>query len=124
MTDPDDARDDDVPLVDPSQRMRDQSIQMLMLLSNRFPNAVTYRYPLDMSSEQSVENVKSELGPAAVMPDDPNGLYYFVYITDRAGNRLPILIPEGEVRFAMLAIAVREDAVWARTIAWYPWLLP
>lgn len=114
----------DEPLVDPTQPMRDQSIQMLMLVEERFPDTLTYRYPLDMTSPESVQNVQDELGRATNWPTDPNGYYYFVYITDRNKRQVPVFLPEGEVRTAMFTLAVSLDAAWAATVAFYDWLLP
>lgn len=123
----DDAYDDEFDngsLVDPTEPMGTQSKHMLMLATEHFPEMVDYRYPLDMTSPASVDNVRSELGPAAQLPDDPQGLYYFVYVTDRSKNRVPVLIPEGEVRSFVFALALREDAIWARRLAYQPSLLP
>jgi hypothetical protein len=114
----------DEPLVDPTQPMRDQSIQMLMLVEDRFPDVLTYRYPLDMSSPESVDNVREELGPDTRWPSDPNGYYYFVYLTDRNKKQVPVFLPEGEVRTAMFILAASLDAAWAATVAFYDWLLP
>ncbi len=124
MTDPRDAPTHTPAVVDSTEPMRDQSVHIFRLMSQKFPNVVRFRYPLDMSSPASVSNVKAELGPDAAMPDDENGYYYFGYITDRHGNSVPVLIPEGEVRGAMFAIAVREDAHWARNVAYFPWMMP
>lgn len=115
---------DETPLVDPTQVMRDQSIQMCMLVEERFPDVLLYRYPLDMSSPESVRNVRDELGPKARLPADPNGYYYFVFITDRHKNQVPVFLPEGEVRSAMFILAVSQDAAVAAEIAFYDWLLP
>jgi hypothetical protein len=124
-----DANDyDDELLVDPTQPMRDQSIQSLMLMSEKFPHIVDYKYPLDVSSPESIARIRNDLGPAAVLPDgpddDPNGYYYYLHIIDRFKNRCPILLPEGEVRAAMFALAVRENPVWAVNVAFQHWLLP
>jgi hypothetical protein len=52
--------------------------------------------------------LRDELGADADIPDD-DGVYYLVYVTDADNHRHAVLIPEGEVRAFVLALAVKWD---------------
>jgi hypothetical protein len=116
-----DTRDDELP-INPRTVMSDQSKQALMIAEDL--GLLTYRMPIDMTVPAQVETIRGELGPDAVLPDDHDGVYYFVYVESRDGSRTPVLLAEGEPRSFVLALAVLEGEDTARRVLYRRSLLP
>jgi hypothetical protein len=77
-----------------------------------------------MTDPESVQAAQEEIGPTGVLPDDQVGVYYLIKVTDVAGNRVPSIVAEPEVRSTIFGIAVKTDAVLARKYAYQRYLLP
>lgn len=89
--------------------------RMLMLAQNK--GLLTFRWPFDTRTGTNVEKTTAELvrvGFIPKLPPEP-GVYYFMWVkadddgmdpTDEAGRR-PVFIPEGEVKPAVLMLAVK-----------------
>jgi redox-sensitive bicupin YhaK (pirin superfamily) len=118
--------DDEMP-IDATESMATQSRHALMLAAEA--NLLTYRWPVDMRQDAQVAQLRKELGADAQLPDN-DGVFYLVYVTygnpNAAGKqrRMPVLIPEGEVRSFVLALAVKEGPETARLVQFMPGTLP
>lgn len=119
-----DLPDDGGPLVNVDEPEGDQSKHMLGILDEKWPAWFTYRRQVDMADAADVADVVAELGPDAVLPDDEEGSFYLVYITDRHRNRTTFLLPEGVAAACALVLAAREDATFARRMEFYPGMMP
>lgn len=100
--------------IDPSEPMATQSRQALMIAHDA--GWLTYRQPVDMRHDDQVQQLRDELGPDAELPND-DGSYYLIYVTAADRRRFPLLIPEGEARAVVFAIAAArspQDAVRVR----------
>lgn len=119
---------DDVagPLVNPDEPEGDLSKHMLGILDEKYPRWFTYRRQIDMADADDVGDLCAELGDIGedALPDDKQGSFYLVYVTDRAGNRTTFLLPEGVVSACVLVLAAREDAVFARRLEYFPGMMP
>jgi hypothetical protein len=116
---------DEMP-IDATESMATQSRHALMLAAEL--SLLTYRWPVDMRQDVQVAQLRKELGDHAELPDN-DGVFYLVYVTyaPAAGGwqrRMPVLIPEGEVRSFVLALAVKEGPETARLVQFMPGTLP
>lgn len=107
--------------IDTNEPMATQSRQALMIADEM--DLLTYRQPFDLRVDTQRTALRAELGEAAELPDDA-GVYYLVYVTDVDDNRHAVLLPEGEVRAFVLALAVKWDLDAARRVQYVPGTLP
>lgn len=68
---------------------------------------IRYRIPVELRSPESIDRLKQELGPDVRLVKD-DAVYYWVYVPVAGTDKeQAVLIPEGEVRSAMLVLAAR-----------------
>ncbi len=83
------------PVITGDQAVSTQSRNALKLA--RLLKLLTYRKPVEVRAEASIEHLRAELGPDVEIPED-DGLYYWIYVPSADGQRsLASLVPEGEV---------------------------
>ncbi len=121
---------EDGPLVNPAgakpEPEGDLSKNLLGILDDKYPAWFTYRRHIDMPDRDDVADLLDELGDVdeSGLPEDKQGSFYLVYLTDRAGNRTRFLLPEGVVAACVLVLAAREDALFARRLEYLPGMMP
>ncbi len=108
--------------IDQNEPMAIQSRRALMLADRL--GLLTYRMPIDMTNTDQVDTIRGELGGGVLLPDDARGVYYFAYVHTPDGDRVPVLLAEGEPRAFVFALAVARGKETALQFLYRPSLLP
>lgn len=114
--------DPDLP-IDGTQPEATQSMQMLMIASGEDFGLFHYRGGFDLRRSDQYNALVDTLGPDAVLPPR-DGAYYLVYLNTGDEVRVPILIPEGQVRPFVFAFALSRGLAVARQLLYMNGLLP
>lgn len=103
--------DPDQPLgIDANKPMHTRSRHALMV--GHEAGLFRYRFPTDLSDPLQVDRLVGELSPDFPLPED-GGQHYLIYVTNKAGVQVPILIPdhrEGQDALAMALFLAAQDS--------------
>lgn len=107
--------------IDPSEPMATQSRHALMLATEH--GWLNFRRPVNTSNPEQLATLREELGEDADLPTD-GGTYYLAYIDTTEDGQVPVLIPEGDARAFVFALAARVGRVEAQSVQYRQGTLP
>jgi hypothetical protein len=107
--------------IDHAEPMATQSRQTLMIATEN--GWLNYRRPVNMNIPVQAEALQAELGDDVELPTD-GGTYYLVYIPTVEDGTMPVLIPEGDARAFVFALAATRGRVEAQKVQYRPGTLP
>lgn len=108
--------------IDAAEPMATQSKQALMIAVEHGWVA-NYHRPYNLSLPGRLDALRAALGPDAELPTD-GGIYYLVFVNTTNDGTIPVLIPEGDPRAFVFALAVQHGKADAARVLYRQGMLP